>query len=169
MSARGIHKTSADGLAFIRGWESFSATVYTCAAGKLTVGFGHVVTTADRSKGRFDKPITREVAEAILRDDVAPIELWLNAIYPPGRLVQCHFDALVSFCFNLGIAAFEGSTLRALFDAGRTRDAADQFGRWVYATDPATKQKRVLNGLVKRRAAEQRVFLGDFAAYQVRP
>lgn len=68
-------------------------------------------------------------------------------------LNQNQFDALVSFEFNIGYGAFNSSTLLKLLNQGKYIDAANQFERWVYAN------KKVLPGLVKRRAAEKELFI----------
>ena len=63
-------------------------------------------------------------------------------------MLQCQFDALCSFCFNLGIGAYMKSTLRKYVKAGRDDEADREFGKWVHAGG------RVLPGLVRRRRAE---------------
>ena len=140
-------RTSLSGRALIRAAEAFSPTVYRCPAGKPTIGYGHVV----RPGENFMLRLSREQAEALLVDDLAPVEIYLNAVFP--ALTQNQFDALASFCFNVGLGAFEKSTLFARLKAGDLNGAAGQFGRWVHGGG-----KR-LPGLVKRRAAERNLFL----------
>ena len=62
---------------------------------------------------------------------------------------QGQFDALVDFCFNLGMVKFIGSTLytKILVHAPDDEIAA-QFRRWVYGGG------KKLDGLVKRREWE---------------
>lgn len=67
----------------------------------------------------------------------------------------CHtcphqFDALVSFHYNTG--AIARAALTRLHKAGDFAAAAAQFGRWVHAGG------RRLDGLVRRRAAEARLY-----------
>jgi lysozyme len=66
-------------------------------------------------------------------------------------LTPNQFSALVSFVYNVGAGAFEGSTMLALINEGQFGDAALQFARWV--DDPP------LPGLVERRAAEKSLWL----------
>ncbi|MED5206291.1 MAG: lysozyme, partial [Pseudomonadota bacterium] len=63
---------------------------------------------------------------------------------------QAQFDALTSFHYNTG--AIRRATLLRLHRAGRFEEAADEFSRWTRAGG------RVLNGLVRRRAAEKLLY-----------
>lgn len=132
----------------IESFESFSATVYMCPAGKPTIGYGHVVLPSEA----FPKPITLDQARALLAADVKPIELYLNAVLP--GLAQHRFDALVSFIFNVGIGAFDRSTLRRRIKQGNVAGAAAEFARWNKAGN------KILAGLIRRRDAERSMFLG---------
>lgn len=62
--------------------------------------------------------------------------------------------ALYDFAWNLGVGALAGSTMLRLFNAGDPR-WTDEFPKWVYAGG------RMLPGLVKRRALERAVALGE--------
>lgn len=68
-------------------------------------------------------------------------------------LTQNQFDALVSLAYNIGPHAFEASTLLKKLNVGDYYAAAEQFLRW----DKSKGQ--ILKGLVKRRAAEKKLFL----------
>lgn len=138
-------KISQQGLALIRQFEGFSSTPYRCPAGKLTIGYGHVI------RENEDLPaISHADAEQLLMGDIAIAE---QAI---GRLVdvplkQCQFDALCSFIYNVGVQAFEKSTLCRMLNAENT-DAYEEFARWVHAGG----QK--IPGLITRRSAEMALF-----------
>jgi lysozyme len=108
------HITPA-GLALIKQFEGFSATVYICPAGYPTIGYGHVVKLQEQEK--FSNGITAEQAEFLLRQDVQTAEravLRLIAV----ALTDGQFDALVSFTFNLGAGALQRSTLRRKVNRG---------------------------------------------------
>jgi lysozyme len=62
------------------------------------------------------------------------------------------FNALVDFCYNLGVGRLQSSTLRRKVNAGDMDGAKEQLMRWVRGGG------RVLPGLVKRRAAEVALF-----------
>lgn len=71
----------------------------------------------------------------------------------PVKLYQYEYDALVSFTVNVGVGAYCSSTLAKKLNRGDYAGAAQEFPRWNKSGG------RVLNGLVNRRAAEQRLFL----------
>lgn len=60
--------------------------------------------------------------------------------------------AMTSLAYNIGIKAFQNSTLLKLHNAGNYGAAADQFRRWNRSGG------RILNGLTKRRVAEAEVY-----------
>jgi lysozyme len=61
--------------------------------------------------------------------------------------------AMCSLEYNIGIGAFERSTLLAMLNVGHVQGAADQFPVWNKSNGV------VLDGLVKRRDAERALFL----------
>jgi lysozyme len=96
--------------------------------------------------------ITEAQADLFLEQDVR----WaLDTVKAAGvELTQNELDALVSFVYNVGMAAFNRSTMRALLQAGKPRDeVAKEFLRWNKAGG------RVLSGLTARRLAEQQLFM----------
>ena len=69
-----------------------------------------------------------------------------------GSIVQCQFDALVDFTFNLGCASLANSTLLRAVNAGDFAGAANEFARWDHV------QGMVVLGLLRRRQAEAQMF-----------
>lgn len=138
---------SQKGIDLIKNFEGCRLTAYRCPANILTIGYGH--TGSDVVIGQ---KITQEQAEKLLKSDLL---VHCNNV---SRLVkvpltQNQFDALVSFEFNVGYSNFASSTMLKLLNQKKYREAAAQFDRWVYAN------RKVLAGLVKRRAAEKNLFL----------
>ena len=112
-----------------------------------TIGWGHTATA------REGMVITLETAQRLLDSDVEWAEEAVRQLIT-APLRQHQFDALVSFVFNVGAAAFKKSTLRRKLNALDYEGAAAEFPRW-------NKQKgRVLAGLTKRRAQERAMFEG---------
>lgn len=93
-------RISEKGLNLIRKYEGFRAKAYLCPAGKLTIGYGHVLNKKDGIL-----KITREAAEELLLQDIKKAELVVNK-YVRIPLTQGQFDALVSLVFNWGSANF---------------------------------------------------------------
>lgn len=141
-------KVGSAGRELIKRFEAFAASPYRCPAGKLTVGYGHVVSMLDR----IIPPIGVTRADELLAADLSWIEEDLNAL--PVPLTQGQFDALASLTYNIGRGAFAGSTLKKRLLAHDFGGAADQFLRWVHADG------KVLEGLVNRRTAEMKLFMG---------
>ncbi|MDD2725196.1 MAG: lysozyme [Methylovulum sp.] len=144
---------SPRGLELIKGFERFVNNWYLCPAGKNTIGFGHVKQAADN----FRAPISLDFANALLRQDAGRFEGVVRRLVKVG-LSQNQFDALVSLVYNIGEANFASSTLLKKLNAGDLPGAANEILRWTYATVPG-KGKIILNGLVARRKAENRLFL----------
>ena len=146
---RPISDTALD---LVKRFEGFSPTRYVCSGGKLTIGYGHVITKAHIKD--FEKPITEQRARQILMMDMTYAAQAVDRLVKVP-LTQNQFDALVSFVFNVGDGAFAASTLLRYLNKGRYQEAAVEFMRWIHAGG-----KR-LDGLIRRRRAEQELFLRD--------
>lgn len=135
-------KISDKGLELIKSFEGCHLTAYICPAGKLTIGYGH-------TKGVYEgMTITKAQADSLLMEDCAKFEKNVNSFNNKYSWTQNEFDALVSFAFNIG-------SINQL-TANGTRTKA------VIASKILEYNKsggKVLNGLVKRRKAEQELFL----------
>jgi len=125
--------------------EGCRLTAYRCPANVLTIGFGH---TGDVKEGQT---ITMHQAETILAYDLERFEAGVSKLCP--KLTGSQFSACVSLAFNIGLKAFENSSVRRKANAGDIRGAADSFLLWNKGGG------KVLPGLVKRRAAERALFL----------
>lgn len=136
--------TSNEMTEWIRKFEGLKLCAYKCAAGVWTIGYGHTGTDVKR-----DMVISRYRAEELLALDIEVCECQVRQAFQGVTLRQGQFDALVSFCFNLGPTNLRRSTLATKI----MTDPSDptiprEFGRWVYAN------KVKLPGLVKRRQLE---------------
>lgn len=138
---------SDNGIRLIKNFEGCRLTAYKCPAGIWTIGYGHTGSNVVQGK-----TITQEEAEKLLKMDLI---VHCNNVSKLVKvpLNQNQFDALVSFEFNVGYGNFASSTMLKLLNQGKYTDAANQFGRWIYAN------KKVLPGLVKRRSAEKELFV----------
>ena len=125
----------------IQEFEGLRLTAYKCPAGVWTIGFGH-------TKGvKMGQTITKAQAETLLRGDLLPCEEYVRGLNL--ELTQGQFDALVDFCFNLGTAALQRSTLlQKIRTKADEQTIRGEFAKWVNAGGVR------LQGLVKRRAWE---------------
>ncbi len=142
---------SQNGINLIKKFEGKYLEAYTCPAGVLTIGYGHTG-TIDGKPIKLGMKISEKKAEKLLEKDLKQFEKGVSD-YVKVPLTQGQFDALVSFSFNLGLGSLKSSTLLRLLNGGNYKEAAEQFGRWVKAGD------KTLEGLVKRREAEKKLFL----------
>lgn len=145
----------ATAAALIAPFEGFRANAYICPAGVCTIGYGTIRYPDGRSVKMNDPAVTPEQAEALLRQHLTTILPQIQKLAP--RVTDGNKTAaLLSFCHNLGMGAFAGSTLLKLINAGAAdADIAAQFSRWNKAGG------RVLQGLVRRRAAEAALWSRD--------
>jgi lysozyme len=139
-------KASDACISLIQNFEGCRLTAYRDLRGILTIGFGD---THDVSEGQT---ITREDAEARLKAHLDQIAVEIGTLVTVP-LEQCQLDALASFCYNCGTAAFARSKLLKFLNAGDTQAAADAFLSWDMAAG------RQVPGLLRRREAERELFL----------
>jgi lysozyme len=134
-------------LALIKQCEGLRLKAYRDSGGVLTIGFGH---TRGVKAGQV---ITEAEADELLAADAQEAAEAVNRHALP--CTQGQFDALTDFVFNLGEDRFANSTLLRMHQLGNFTGAAQQFGRWIYDNG------RVLPGLVRRRALEAAMYLGE--------
>ena len=145
-------KTSSKGKAIIKQYEGFRAKPYLCPAGVPTIGYGATYYADGRKVTLRDAPISEADADKLLDKMLVKYEDAVNR-YVQVPINQNQFDALVSFCYNLGQENLRNSTLLKKVNAKDFKGAADQFLRWNRAGG------KVLAGLTKRRTDERKLFL----------
>ena len=158
---------SQAGINLIKSFESCKLLAYPDPAWGWkvpTIGWGHTG-TLDCEMGvapgqghpiKLGDIITQPQADALLYQDLQHfselVSSVLNCAVPPFS--QNRFDALVSFAFNC--IGWQGSTLFALVKQGSFTLASQEFPKWCHSGRPPV----VIPGLVRRRAAEQKLFMG---------
>jgi lysozyme len=136
-----------EGLDLIKEFEGCRLEAYLCPANIWTIGYGHTKTA------EMGMVITEAEAEVLLRDDLKDAEAAVDQLVT-ATINDNQFSALVSFVFNVGAGAFEGSTLLSLLNTNADAAiVANQLRRWNKAGD------RELRGLTRRRQAERALFL----------
>jgi lysozyme len=150
---------SEKGLNLIKKEERFMAQRYLCAAGKPTIGYGHVILATEAHLNTAT--LTEAQASELLVKDVAR-QYGAHVTKRLTRAVtQNQYDALVSLCFNIGTGGFDKSSVLRLANAGATSTEAicAAFGLWNKVTNPKTKKLEVSKGLTVRRAREAGLYL----------
>ena len=140
-------KISEEGKALIKKFEGCELKAYRCPAGKLTIGYGHVKNVKEGDEW------TQEKAEQMLNKELKEYEGYIND-YVQAPLLQCQFDALVAWIYNLGPTNFRTSTLRKKLEPETMDEVPREIRRWNKAIG------KVLDGLVRRREAEALLFQG---------
>ena len=145
-------QTTAD---FIKKFEGYRDTVYTCAAGKKTIGYGFTDASVV-AKGR----ITRAEADKELNRICNTIAARVRREVAKGKgkpMTAKEETAIVSFVYNVGWHNFKRSTLLRLLKQGKRGAAIGaELRKWKYVT--ANGRKTVSKGLAKRRNAEAAMF-----------
>lgn len=131
-------------------FEGCRLTSYQDQAGVWTVGYG--------CTGPGIGPGTtwpQDRADAELEGRAARVQHVIQAMCP-GVHSDARMAALCSLAYNIGLGAFEHSTVRRELNLGHVLAAADAFLMWDEVGGEFNK------GLAFRRKAERAVFLSDF-------
>lgn len=150
-------------IAFLKTKEGWRSKAYWDDAKPpvLTIAYGHT-NRAGGFQFKEGASVTLAQGEEILRQDLKKFEGWVNDLVKVP-ITQSMFDALTSFCYNVGpdidsdnkAEGLGDSTLLKKLNARDYRGAAAQFAVWNKAGG------RVLKGLTTRRAEEAKMFLED--------
>jgi len=130
-------------------FEGFRAKPYLCPAGIPTIGYGSTYYADGKKVTLNDSSISQEAANALLMGE-------LQHTYLTGVLRNCPVlatnerkcNAIVDFCYNLGVGRLQTSTLKRKINAQDWDGAKEQLMLWTKGGG------KVLPGLLKRRQAE---------------
>jgi lysozyme len=130
-------------------FEGFRSKPYLCPANVATIGYGSTYYADGRKVTLQDSPIGEAVASALLMHE-------LEHTYLQGALRNCPIlmtderkcNAIVDFCYNLGVGRLQTSTLKRKINAQDWEGAKEQLMLWNKGGG------KVLAGLTKRRVAE---------------
>ena len=143
---------SERGIKLIKHHEGIRNRPYRCPAGLWTVGVGHLIGDGKSLPKSWDRVFTKEEIDGILKRDLRRFELGVRKMLPNVFLRQSEFDALVSFCFNLGLGCFQRSTLRQALLRGDKKVAMESLVKYCRAGG------KILRGLQIRRQDEKALF-----------
>ena len=145
---------SKAGIALIKHHEGVRSRPYRCPANLWTVGVGHLIGNGKLLPDSYNRTFSQEEIDGILKSDLRRFELGVSKMLPNVLLRQHEFDALVSFCFNLGLGCFQRSTLRQALLRGDKTAAMESLLKYCRAGC------KILRGLQTRRLDEKALFEG---------
>ncbi|MDA3732022.1 lysozyme [Niameybacter massiliensis] len=148
-------KISKVGMNLIKEFEGCQLKAYKCPAGIWTIGIGHTG-TIDGKPVCAGMTITQEKAEQLLSECLE--KRYEPAVRKFTGLNQNQYDALVSFCYNLGPGIFKGNLLGAI-NAKDWNSVANQM--LLYNKARVNGVFTELKGLTRRREAERKLFLKE--------
>ena len=148
---------SQTGIDLLKSVEGFRSTVYKDAAGKATIGYGHLIVKGDGvAPGDIIDPVKGQ--ELLVRDVQKAVDCVNGCVI--SNINQNQFDALVIFAYNVGTNALQSSSLLGRLNVGDYDGASQQFLAWdkVHTAQGAFIE---LAGLKNRRLKEQALFDTD--------
>lgn len=139
---------SASALVGIASWEGYVEKAYQDIVGVWTIGFG---TTTGVKPNMSTTPV------AALQRKIEDIGKFEGALKQCVKvpLHQYEYDAYISLAYNIGPAAFCGSTLVSKLNASDYAGACKEILRWNRAGG------EVVKGLDNRRKAEHKQCIGS--------
>lgn len=144
---KGIQQSTVD---FVREEEGFRNDVYKDIAGKDTVGVGHLVLPTDGLS--HGDTISNTEVDSFLKQDlkIAEAQIKKDVKVP---LNQNQFDALISLVFNIGIGAFNKSTLLKFINQEKEeQDIRNAWMAWKFVKGSQS------NALESRRERELELY-----------
>jgi lysozyme len=147
-------KASKEAIKLIRHHEGVRNKPYQCPAKLWTVGIGHLIGDGKTLPASWNRTFTNEEIDGILKSDLSRFELGISKMLPNVQLKQHEFDAILSFCFNLGLGCFQRSTIRQALLRGDKEQAMESLMKYCRAGG------KILRGLENRRKDERRLFEG---------
>ena len=138
---------SKEGIDLVKKFEGCKLEAYQCAAGVWTIGYGS-------TRGvRQGDVWAQEKADIMLIDELQEYgEHVSNMVNVP--LDQSQYDALSSWCFNLGPTNLSSSSLLRVLNEKKYEEVPYQIKRWNKVSG------QVNEGLIRRREAEALLFEG---------
>lgn len=139
------------GQKFLAKAEGTKYTAYRDSVGIWTIGRG-IIEYEDGKPVRKGDTITADREIALFNNTV---KKYVNNVNKKvtSKINQNQFNALVSLCYNIGIAGFNNSTLLKKVNKNPNDPTIrNAFASWKYGTIRGKKQ--VIKGLVNRRKAE---------------
>jgi len=149
------NRIDQEGLDFIKKHEAFVPTPYRDQGGVWTQGYGFTYLLDGTPVTEHSKYISRQQADYMLGHLIREYEWSIHANVKKS-LTQSQYNALCSFAWNVGIPAFERSTLlKEINKDPNSPKIVTNFYKWVYV------KGRISKGLVYRREQEIELYFSD--------
>lgn len=147
-------KVTQEGIDLIKQFEGCSLKAYLCPANVWTIGYG-TTGSVDGVPIKSGMTITQSKAELLLMEDLNNSK-YSRAVDSLNVDNQNQYNALISFCYNLGSGIFTGSLLAAI----KSKNWEDVAGQMLlYNKARVNGVLQPLNGLTRRRKAEADLLL----------
>ena len=147
-------KESQEAIDLIKKWEGCRLKSYHDVAGIYTIGYGSIF-WKDGKKVQPNQIINLETAEDLLKWEVSKVVKRLNTY--ELEVNQNQFDAIVSFCYNIGTQGFKLSTLYKLIKGNPDNPQIEsEFLKWNKARINGKLQP--VTGLTNRRKDEASLY-----------
>lgn len=144
-------KISQKGIDLIKSFEGFRQKMYLDSAGLPTIGYGTLI-DEDSEQWLKTATITKDEGERILVKEMSNMEARMAKIIK-SNLSQNQYDALCSFCYNLGVSALRRSTLLILINTNPNDPVIRiEFCKWVNVNGEKSA------GLYSRRVKESDLY-----------
>lgn len=140
------------GYLFITKHEGLSLKPYLCPAKIPTIGYGNTYYANGKRVTLLDKEITKQQAFDMFKEIANRFAKRVDELVT-SDINQNQFNSLVSLSYNIGIAAFQLSTLlKMVNENAKNPKIKDQFLRWNKAGG------KVVRGLTLRRNEEAFIY-----------
>ena len=147
-----ITKLGQKGLDLIKSFEGLYLKPYLCPANVPTIGYGNTFYENGKKVTLKDPIITEARAIELLMSELGMYEQKVDS-YCIDAINQNQFDALVSFCYNVGPGNLKSSTLLKKVNANPNDPTIrTEFLKWNKGGG------KVLAGLTRRRTAEANLY-----------
>ena len=147
-----ITKISTSGLTLIKRFEGLRLKPYLCPAGVPTISIGCTYYEDGTKVKMTDAPVSEARAIDIFLYVIKHYEQSVDS-FCRDDISQNQFDALVSFCYNMGAGAFKSSTLLKKVNLNPNDQLiSKEFTRYKYSNG------KISQGLINRRQAELELY-----------
>ena len=147
-----IQKVSQSCIDLVKAFEGLSLKPYLCPANVPTIGYGLTLYPNGVRVRMTDRVISEREAELYLHEELNKFGKIVDS-FTRDDITQHQFDALTSFCYNVGGGNLKSSTLLKKVNANPLDPTIKaEFLKWNKGGG------KVLDGLTRRRKSESTLY-----------